>query len=111
VNPETGRISVCGDDSLSIEAGGVDLFIAKDDLESLLSSGRVVPVMKRVPGKEGALSIEGHAAISPGGKAVKIFTTAGHFIVPLVSFRRVAKGQAISAPLFPLESDRPEGRS
>ncbi|WP_048149139.1 hypothetical protein [Methanolacinia paynteri] len=111
MNPEQEIIRLDDDGSLRIEAGGPDLFIAEDDVESLVSSGRVVPVFKSVPGKEDALSIEGHAAISPGGKAVKIFTTAGHFIIPFVSLQRVAKEEAVSAPLFPLEPDLPEERS
>jgi hypothetical protein len=111
LNPEPGRITFCGDNSLRIEIGELCFFIAKEDLDDLVSSGRVVPVAKTVPETESSLSIEGHAAISPGGKAVKIFTTAGHFIIPLISLRRVAKGEVVSAPLFPLEPDLPEERS
>ena len=107
MNPEPGRILLSDDDSLRIEVGEVCLFILKEDVDDLVT-GRVVPVAKTVPGKEDVLSIEGHAAISPGGKAVKIFTTAGHYIVPLVSLQRVAGGEAVSAPLFPLEPDLPE---
>ncbi|WP_421907993.1 hypothetical protein [Methanolacinia petrolearia] len=110
MNPEPGRIVLSDDDSLRIEAGGVCLFILKEDVDDLVSSGRVVPVAKTAPGKDDALSIEGHAAISPGGKAVKIFTTAGHYIVPLVSLQRVTGREAVSAPLFPLEPDLPEER-
>ncbi len=50
----------------------------------------------------------GEGGVIVGHAAVKVFTVAGHFIVPLVSFRRVATGEARSAPLFPLV---PEGRS
>ena len=117
MNPEPGTISVCGGDSLRIETCGVRLFIVKDDARNLIFYGHVVPISKSVC-KTGAggitesvISIEGHAAISPRGKAVKFFTTTGNFIIPLVSLRRVAKGEAISAPLFPLEPDLPEERS
>jgi len=48
------------------------------------------------------VTIEGHAALNPAGRAVVIQTRAGSWIVPLVSFRRVASGEAASAPLFPL---------
>jgi len=41
------------------------------------------------------VTIEGHAALHPAGRA-------GSRVVPLVSFRRVARGEAASAPLFPL---------
>ena len=50
----------------------------------------------------GEITIEGHAAVNPAGRAVVIQTRAGSWIVPLVSFRRVARGEAASAPLFPL---------
>ncbi|WP_317296789.1 hypothetical protein [Methanoculleus nereidis] len=48
------------------------------------------------------LTIEGHAAMHPAGRAVVIRTRTGAWIVPLVSFRRVACGEAVSAPLSPL---------
>jgi hypothetical protein len=59
------------------------------------------------------MTIEGHAALNPAGRAVVIQTRAGCWIVPLVSFRRVARGEAASAPLFPLisEHDWSKGRS
>jgi len=46
--------------------------------------------------------IEGHAAMNASGKAVMLHTRVGSYIIPLVSFQRVARGEAISAPLFPL---------
>nr|WP_303716510.1 hypothetical protein [Methanoculleus marisnigri] len=48
------------------------------------------------------VTIEGHAAMNASGKAVLLHTRAGSYIIPLVSFQRVARGEAISAPLFPL---------
>ena len=123
MNPEPGTISACGDDSLRIgtsfriKAGGVHLFIAAADAGNLIFNGHAVPISKSACRTgaggitESVISIEGHAAVSPGGKAVKLFTTTGHFIVPLVSLQRVAKGKAVSAPLFPLEPDLPEERS
>jgi hypothetical protein len=116
MNPEPGKISICGDDSLRIEAGGMRLFITTEDVKSLIFYGRVVPISKSVcrTGEggitESLLSIEGHAAMNAGGKAVTFFTTNGHFILPLISLQRVARGEAVSAPLFSLEYDSPEGR-
>lgn len=116
MNPKPGTITICGDDSLRIEAGGIRFFITKEDVKSLIFYGRVVPISKSVcrVGPEGIteslLSIEGHAAMNPGGKAVKFFTTKGHYILPFVSLQRVARGEAISAPLFPLEPEIPEGQ-
>jgi hypothetical protein len=46
--------------------------------------------------------IEGHAAMNASGRAVMLHTRVGSYIIPLVSFQRVTRGEAISAPLFPL---------
>jgi len=48
----------------------------------------------------GEVTIEGYAAVHPAGRAVVIRTREGAWIIPLVSFRRVARGEAASAPLF-----------
>jgi hypothetical protein len=31
-----------------------------------------------------------------------VHTRAGSYVIPLASFQRVARGEAVSAPLFPL---------
>ena len=81
--------------------------IAPEDVRSLIFSGRPAPVTcERVQRRGGTIigevTIEGHAAVNPAGRAVVIHTRTGSFIIPLVSFRRVARGEAASAPLFPL---------
>jgi hypothetical protein len=81
--------------------------IAPEDVRSLIFSGHPAPVTReQVRRREGTvigeITIEGHAAVNPAGRAVVIQTRAGCWIVPLVSFRRVARGEAASAPLFPL---------
>jgi hypothetical protein len=81
--------------------------IAPEDVRSLIFAGRPVPVVRERVRHErgvpiGAITIEGHAAVNPAGRAVVIHLRAGSWIVPLVSFRRVARGEAASAPLFPL---------
>ena len=81
--------------------------IAPEDVRSLIFSGRPAPVtcerVRRTGGVvTGSVTITGHAAVNPAGRAVVIQTRAGCWIVPLVSFRRVARGEAASAPLFPL---------
>lgn len=40
--------------------------------------------------------------MNASGKAVMLHTRVGSYIVPLISFQRVARGEAISALLFPL---------
>ncbi|NLB01110.1 MAG: hypothetical protein GX837_09170, partial [Methanomicrobiales archaeon] len=46
--------------------------------------------------------IEGHAAMNASGKAVMLHTRVGSYIIPLISLQRVARGEVVSAPLFPL---------
>jgi hypothetical protein len=91
----TATLRPGSDDAVYLLVGRKRYHIAPEDLR-LLFQGRPVPVMA-----DGAV-IVGHAAVNAAGRAVKIFTVSGHFIVPLVSFRRVATGEARSAPLFPL---------
>jgi hypothetical protein len=95
----TATLRLGSDDAVYLLVGRRRYRIAPDDLRILLFQGRAVPV------QEGS-AIVGHAAVNAAGRAVKVFTVAGHFIVPLVSFRRVVTGEAHSAPLFPLV---PEG--
>ena len=81
--------------------------IAPEDVRSLIFSGRPAPVTcERVRRRDGIVTgevtIEGHAAVNPAGRAVVVHTRTGSFIIPLVSLQRVARGEAASAPLFPL---------
>lgn len=83
------------------------------EVKSLVKYGRVVPITascSRIGGPaegKSSISIEGHAAVNRGGKAVILYTRVGHYIIPLVSFQRVAWGEAVSAPLFPLIPESP----
>jgi len=108
MNEEIGTLRLGAGDNLHLIVGGEHYRIAAADLQTLLFRGQPAPVTMAVAG-EGAdgvivteTAIVGHAAVNMAGRAVKVFTTAGHFIVPLVSFRRVVTGEAVSAPLFPL---------
>ncbi|KUG05756.1 hypothetical protein ASZ90_016814 [hydrocarbon metagenome] len=113
---EPGTLSLCENETLRIELDGESYQIESKEVRALLFYGRVVPIIqsqRKTPadGKEGAevISIQGHAAINRAGKAVIFYTRAGHFIIPLVSFQRIARGEAVSAPLFPLVPDCQEG--
>lgn len=107
-----GTLRLGAGDNLHLVVGGEHYRIEACDLRSLLFNGHPVPVTMAVAdeGEGGVIVTEtvivGHAAVNAAGRAVKVFTVAGHFIVPLVSFRRVVTGEARSAPLFPLV---PEG--
>lgn len=112
---EPGTISIGENDTVLIEVEGESYRIAPEDAKALIFQGRVVPVVqarrKIRPGggQTQALSIEGHAAMNRAGKAVLIFTRAGYYIIPFMSFRKVADGEVVSAPLFPLRPDTDGG--
>jgi len=113
---EPGTLARGEHDTLRIEIDGESYRLEPKEIKSLLTYGRAVPItriLKRTStdgkGEAEEVSIEGHAAINRAGKAVILYTRAGHFIVPLVSFHRVARGEAVSAPLFPLFPDCQDG--
>ena len=99
MNPEPGTLSPGPDGALRISVEAERYRIDAGDIRNLLFYGRVVPITRATPD---GLVIEGHAAMNASGKAVMLHTRAGSFIIPLISFQRVARGEAVSAPLFPL---------
>jgi len=106
---EPGTLALGENEILRVEIDGEFYRIEAKEVRALLFYGRVVPIIQvqRKTSADGSeegevMSIEGHAAINRAGKAVILYTRAGHFIIPLVSFQRVARGEAVSAPLFPL---------
>ncbi len=105
--PEPGTLAYGSGGTLHIAVDAEHYRIDAEDVKHLLFSGRVVPVVQDrvIPGggtPMGRTTIEGHATVNCTGKAVVLHTRAGSFIIPLVSFQRVARGEAASAPLFPL---------
>ncbi|MDD3933944.1 MAG: hypothetical protein PHP55_08790 [Methanoculleus sp.] len=115
---EPGALACTAAGGLIVHVEAERYRIAPEDVRSLIFAGRPAPVtqerVQRTGGIiRGELTIEGHAAVNPAGRAVVIHTCAGSWLVPLVSFRRVARGEAASAPLFPLlpENDWQNGRS
>lgn len=113
---EPGTLAVGENEILRVEIDGESYRIEPREVRALLFHGRVVPIIQNLRKSSGdgkdepeQVSIEGHAAINRSGKAVILYTRAGHFIIPLVSFQRVARGEAVSAPLFPLIPDCQDG--
>ncbi|KQC03541.1 MAG: hypothetical protein APR53_04940 [Methanoculleus sp. SDB] len=107
---EPGTLTLGRHDVLHIAVKAGHYQIAHRDVRNLLFYGRVVPLIQVGPAADDKTAdipivIEGHAAVNSGGKAVTIHTRKGSYIIPLVSFRRVARGEAVSAPLFPLIPD------
>jgi hypothetical protein len=98
-----GTLSYSAGGALRISVEAEHYRIEAEDLKQLLFYGRVVPIIgERSRATADGIAIEGHAAMNASGKAVMLHTRAGSYIIPLVSFQRVARGEAISAPLFPL---------
>jgi hypothetical protein len=110
---EPGLISLGGEEVLHIEVEGERYQLPADDVRNLLFTGRAVPLMKVHKSgpdeQQPRVTIEGHCALNRSGKAVIFYSVMGHFIIPVVSFRRVARGDAVSAPLFPLVPGEPGG--
>ena len=107
MTPEVGTLACTAAGGLVVGVEAEVYRIAPEDVQGLIFSGRPAPVIlsrvRHVRGiVTGEVTIEGHAALHPAGRAVVVHTRAGSWIVPLVSFRRVARGEAASAPLFPL---------
>jgi hypothetical protein len=109
--PEPGTIAYGSGGTLHVMVDAEHYRIDPEDAKALLFSGRAAPVLQVRVVRDGGspmgrTTIEGHAAVTCTGRAVVLHTRVGSYIVPLVSFGRVARGEAASAPLFPL---LPEG--
>ncbi len=83
---------------LVVDMEGERYRIGAGDVKVLIFSGRPAPIRRERVRREGGsvvteLTVEGYAAVNQAGRAVVIRTRAGAWIVPLVSFRRVAYGE------------------
>lgn len=94
---ETGTLSYGSGGALLIGVEAERYRIESGDVRGLLFYGRVVPIVQ-----VGGTAIEGHATMNASGKAVLLHTRVGSYIIPLISLQRVARAEAVSAPLFPL---------
>ena len=99
MTPEPGTLSPGLDGALRVSVETERYWIEAGDIRNLLFYGRVVPITQA---SGDGVVIEGHAAMNASGKAVMLHTRAGSYIIPLISFQRVARAEAVSAPLFPL---------
>ena len=87
---------------LVIDAEGERYRIETGDVKSLIFSGRPAVVWRERRDGATRLTIEGYAAVNPSGRAVVIRTRVGAWIVPRVSFRRVACGEEGREAVFGL---------
>ena len=115
MQPEAGTIALGERDTIVITVESEQYYLTDEDVRTLLFYGKLAPVCQahRITKEDGStavtVSIEGYAAINTAGRGVKIFTRVGYYILPLVSFQRVARGEAVSAPIFPLIPEYPGG--
>ena len=104
---EPGTLSHGAGGALHIAIDTEHYRIRTEDARSLLFYGRAIPIYKdRSRTTSGGIlvsevAIEGHAALAASGRAVMLHSRAGSCAIPFASFRRVARGEAASAPLLP----------
>ncbi len=99
---EHRRCEVRSAGGLVVDVEGERYRIEAGDVKGLIFAGRPAPVVRESDVIVAEMTIEGHAAVNPAGRAVVIRTRAGSWIVPLVSFRRVACGEEVRGAVFGL---------
>ncbi|MDT8357472.1 MAG: hypothetical protein RQ758_03095 [Methanomicrobiaceae archaeon] len=102
---KAGTIALGEGGVILVEDREVQCEMGKRDLEALMDTFRTVPLTRVHPG--GGVSIEGQAGLN--GSSIRIVIRGGSgelraYAVPIASFLRVVRGEAVSAPLFPVES-------
>ncbi|WAI00397.1 hypothetical protein [Methanogenium organophilum] len=109
---EPGTIARGRGGTLSITIAEETYPLTRDDTHTLLTYGQSVP-LARIGDRDvrpdkaifGTTVIDGHITVHTSGRAVLVVTRTGLFSVPLASFRQVVRGEAVSAPLFPVMPD------
>ena len=109
---EPGTLALGRGKTLSITVADETYYLGRDDIHALLFYGQSVPLTRIEEdgvSSNGAVFIntiiDGHVVVHASGRAVMIATRAGHFSIPFASFQHVARGEAVSAPLFPVLPD------
>ena len=109
--PSSGTISPGAHGRLDIIIEDENFYISSDDLKNLIFLGRCAPVMRTLSKKPDewteifSTEISGHVSLNAAGRAVYFVTTKGTFIIPLFSLQSVARGEAVSAPVFQIIPD------
>lgn len=108
--PLAGSVSVTAAGGLSLEIEAERYRVLPEDLRALIFYGSPAPLVRERLRRNGGtitstVSIEGHIEVHPAGRAAVVRTAEGSWLIPLVSLRRVARGEAAGAPLFPISGD------
>jgi len=112
---EPGTLALGREGALSVTIAEETYPLSRDDIHTLLFYGQSVPLTRteETGQPDGAIVvttvIDGHITVHASGRAVLVATRAGHFSVPFASFQQVARGEAVSAPLFPAMPGSAEG--
>ncbi|WAI01799.1 hypothetical protein [Methanogenium organophilum] len=109
MQPEPGTLALAGGGTLSLSLAEETYSLTRDDIHTLLFYGQSVPLTRTNETDTGTSCgavvpetvIDGHITVHASGRAVLATTRAGHFAIPFASFQQVARGEAVSAPLFP----------
>ncbi|GAB7015451.1 hypothetical protein [Methanogenium cariaci] len=98
--------------TLSVTIAEESYHLGRNDINTLLNYGQSVPLSRIENGTirpDKAIFvttvIDGHITVHTSGRVVLVVTRTNLFSVPLASFRKVARGEAVSAPLFPVMPD------
>ena len=112
MQPEPGTLAQARGGTLVVTVAEETYYLGRDEVHALLFYGQSVP-LTRIE-EDGVCSngavfittiIDGHITVHASGRAVLVVTRAGHFTIPFTSFQQVARGEAVSAPLFPTMPD------
>jgi len=108
---EPGLVAFAPQGALVIAIAEETWQLTRDDIHTLLFYGQSVPLTRTEEDvtADGEMIpdtyIDGHITVHPSGRAVIVATWAGYLTIPFASFRKVACGEASSAPLFPVLPD------
>ncbi|WFN34947.1 hypothetical protein L1S32_02170 [Methanogenium sp. S4BF] len=105
---EPGTLSLVRGGTLALHLAEETYSLTRDDIHTLLFNGQSVPLTRteEVNNPDGAVFvstvIDGHITVHASGRAVIAATRGGLYSIPFACFRQVTRGEAASAPLFPV---------
>ncbi|MDE4907744.1 hypothetical protein L0665_03845 [Methanogenium marinum] len=112
MQPEPGTLAQGRGETLTVTIAEETYYLGRDDIHALLFYGQSIPLTRIEEdgiSSNGAVFIttviDGHITVHASGRAILIVTRAGYFTIPFTSFQQVARGDAVSAPLFPTMPD------
>ncbi len=105
---ESGTISLGRGGWLSLAIAEESYRLTRGDIHTLLFYGLSVPLVRteEIVHPDGVIVaktiVDGYIAVHPSGRAVIAETRTGFYSIPFACFQQVARGEAVSAPLFPV---------